>query len=130
MSLSDPIADLLTRIRNAAKAKHRYLDVSLSQMKKSILEVLKEAGFIEHFLVDNEKKKMRVFLKYTKEKQCLINGLKRNSKPSVRKYVGYKDIPNVMEGLGLAILSTSKGIMSGYKAKHEKVGGEILCSVW
>ena len=73
---------------------------------------------------------MRVFLKYTKEKQCLINGLKRYSKPSVRKYVGYKDIPNVMEGLGLAVLSTSKGIMSGNKAKHEKVGGEVLCSVW
>ena len=130
MSLSDPIADLLTRIRNAAKAKHRYLDVSLSQMKQSILDVLKEAGFIEHFLVDKENQKMRVFLKYTKDKKCLINGLKRNSKPSVRRYVGYNDIPNVMEGLGLAILSTSKGVMSGYKAKHEKVGGEVLCSVW
>ena len=130
MSLSDPIADLLTRIRNAMLAKHRYVDIDVSKMKKAIVEVLKESGFVDHFLVDNEKKKMRIFLKYIDRNNCVIKGLKRYSRPSVRKYVGYKDIPNVMEGLGLSILSTSKGVMSGAKAKNEKVGGEILCCVW
>ncbi|MCF7806443.1 MAG: 30S ribosomal protein S8 [Simkaniaceae bacterium] len=130
MSLSDPIADLLTRIRNAALAKHRYVDIYLSKLKRSVVEVLKEAGFVENFLIDEEKGRMRIFLKYTKSKECLISGLKRYSKPGVRKYVGYKDIPNVMEGLGLSILSTSKGVMSGTKAKHEKVGGELLCCIW
>lgn len=130
MSLSDPVADLLTKIRNASMAKHRYVDVGLSQLKKAILEAMKESGFIEHFLVDQEKRRMRVFLRYNKQKKCLINGLKRGSKPSVRKYVGYREIPDVMEGLGITILSTSKGVMSGVKAKQEKVGGELICSVW
>ena len=130
MSLSDPIADLLTRIRNAMLARHRYVDVDLSKMKKSICEVLKESGYVEHFLIDDTKRKMRVFLKYNKRKTCVISGLKRISKPGVRRYVGYSDIPNVLEGLGLAILSTSKGVMSGSRARNEKVGGELLCTVW
>ena len=130
MSLSDPIADLLTRIRNAAMAKHRYVDVDLSKMKKSIVEVLKETGFVEHFLVDEQRHRMRIFLKYTARKSCVINGLRRMSKPGVRKYIGYNDIPNVLKGLGLAVLSTSKWVMSGTKARHEKVGGELICTIW
>lgn len=131
MSLSDPIADLLTRIRNAAMAKHRYVDIDLSKMKKAIVEVLKDSGFVEHFLIDEENRKMRIFLRYVKStRRCVITNLRRMSKPGVRHYISYNDIPHVLKGLGLAVLSTSKGVMSGTKARQAKVGGELICTVW
>jgi small subunit ribosomal protein S8 len=130
MSLSDPIADLLTRIRNAAQAKHRYVDVDLSKMKRSIVEIMKEAGFVENFLVNDEKRKMRVFLRYNKQRQSVIHDLKRESKPGVRRYVGYQEIPNIMLGLGLTIVSTPRGVLSGQEAKKAKVGGELICTIW
>lgn len=130
MSLSDPIADLLTRIRNAAQAKHRYVDVNLSKMKRSIVEVMKEAGFVENFLVNEEQRKMRIFLRYNKERQSVIHELKRESKPGVRRYVGYQEIPNIKLGLGLSIVSTPNGVISGKEAKQAKVGGELICTIW
>lgn len=130
MSLSDPIADLLTRIRNAAQAKHRYVDVNLSKMKRSIVEVMKKAGFVENFLVNEEQRKMRIFLRYNKERQSVIHELKRESKPGVRRYVGYQEIPNIKLGLGLSIVSTPNGVISGKEAKQAKVGGELICTIW
>jgi len=130
MSMSDPIADLLTRIRNAVMAKHRYVDVPISKMNKAISESFNELGFIKHMLINDEQKKIRLFLVYTEDRSPLINGLKRLSKPGVRKYVNVNQIPTIMKGLGMTILSTSKGVISGRKARHENVGGELLCSIW
>ncbi|NBO23680.1 MAG: 30S ribosomal protein S8 [Chlamydiae bacterium] len=130
MSLSDPIADLLTRIRNAAQAKNRYVDVNFSKMKRSIVEIMKEAGFVENYLVNEEQRKMRIFLRYNKQRESVIHDLKRESKPGIRKYVGYQEIPNIMLGLGLSIVSTPKGVISGYEAKKAKVGGELICTIW
>lgn len=131
--ISDPIADLLTRIRNATRAQHRYVDVSWSVIKQSIAEILKDHGFIESFLVKQDDKKrgtMRVFMKYTDGRQPVIQGIKRVSKPGLRRYVGHQDIPHFYGGLGLSILSTSNGVMAGFDASAKKVGGELLCLVW
>lgn len=132
-ALSDPIADFLTRIRNAAKAQHRYVDIPWSKIKQSMAEILKSQGFIESYLVKQDNKQrgtMRIFLKYTDARQPVIQGLKRVSKPGLRQYIGYHDIPRFYGGLGLSILSTSKGIMAGFEAKSQNIGGEILCLVW
>lgn len=130
MAVSDPIADLLTRVRNACAAKHRYVDIPLSKMLLAIVDVMKETGFIDNFIHSDEKRKIRVFLKYTKNRAPVIHGLTRVSKPGVRRYVGVSDIPNVLEGLGITILSTPKGVISGDKARSMKVGGELLCKIW
>jgi len=130
MALSDPIADYLTRIRNAKRAKHRFLDLRYSKMKLNISKVLKEAGFIENYLVNEEKHALRIFLKYSKNRESVIHELKRVSKPSARKYVSADNIPRVLGGMGIAILSTPKGVISGHKAWKERVGGELLCLVW
>jgi len=130
MSLSDPIADLLTRIRNAAHAKHRYVDVNLSKMKRSIVQIMKDSGFVENFLVNEEQRKMRIFLRYNKRRESVIHDLKRESKPGVRRYVACEEIPNIMLGLGLSIVSTSRGVISGHEAKKAKVGGELICTIW
>ena len=131
-SLNDPIADLLTRIRNANMAKHRFVDVPHSKMKEAIVKVLKEKGFVAHYLVKEENRKglMRVFLKYVGERKCIINGLKRSSTPSLRKYVSSKKIPRVLGGIGIAIISTSQGVVSGDAAREQKLGGELLCFIW
>ena len=132
-ALSDPIADFLTRIRNATRAQHRYVDVPWSVMKQNIAEILKAHGFIDSFLVKQDDRKrgtMRVFLKYTDGRQSVIQGIKRESKPGLRRYVGHKDIPHFYGGLGLSILSTSNGVMAGFDAMAKKVGGELLCLVW
>lgn len=132
-ALSDPIADFLTRIRNATRAQHRYVDVSWSVMKQNIAEILKAYGFIDSFLVKQDDRKrgtMRVFLKYTDGRQPVIQGIQRVSKPGLRRYVGHKDIPHFYGGLGLSILSTSNGVMAGFDAMTKKVGGELLCLVW
>jgi small subunit ribosomal protein S8 len=130
-SFSDPIANLLTKIRNAKEAEHRYIDIEWSVLKEEIVKILKEQGFISQVLVKEEKKKktMRVFLKYS-GRTSVIQTIKRMSKPSLRQYVSYQDIPYVMGGTGIAILSTSKGVMVGQKAREQKVGGELLCLVW
>ncbi len=130
MAFNDPIAELLTKIRNAKNAQHRYVDMSSSKMKLKILEIMKLNGFIENFLVDEDQHKIRVFLRYTKNRQSILNGLTRISTPGWRKYVKYHDIPCVFNGMGLAIVSTCKGIVDGDTARNLKVGGELLCKVW
>ena len=132
-AVSDPIADFLTRIRNGGKAQHRYIDVDWSRMKEHIAEILKNNGFIENFLVKHENKQrgtMRLFLKYNEARRPIIQGLKRVSKPGLRKYIGHNDIPHFYGGLGLSIVSTSKGVMTGHEAKNNQIGGEVLCLVW
>jgi small subunit ribosomal protein S8 len=130
MAFNDPIAELLTKVRNAKGAQHRYVDMISSKMKVKILEILKNHGFIENFLVDESQHKIRVFLRYTKARESVIHDLKRISKGGLRKYVGYSDIPRVFNGMGLAILSTPKGVIDGETARNLKVGGELLCTVW
>jgi small subunit ribosomal protein S8 len=131
--VSDPIADFLTRIRNSTRAQHRYVDVDWSKIKQNIAEILKAQGFIKDYLVKHESKErgtIRLILKYTEERQPVIQGIRRMSKPGLRKYVGHQDIPLFHGGLGLSILSTSKGVMAGFDAAANKVGGELLCLVW
>lgn len=129
MSSSDPIADFLTKIRNAKDARHRYVDINYSRNAKSIIEVLKQSGFIENFLVDDSHKRIRIFLKYTKNRESIIQNLRRVSKPGCRRYVGYREIPRVLGGLGISILSTPAGIMTDESARKLKVGGEHICNV-
>ncbi len=128
--LNDPIADMLTRIRNAALQKHRYVDVRASKMITSILSVMKETGFVLDYVTGENQKEIRVFLRYHLNKFSLIQGLKRVSSPGRRIYIGWQDVPVVQNGLGLAVVSTSKGMMSGQKTKNEKVGGEFICTIW
>ena len=130
MSIHDPISDLLTRIRNAKTAKHRYVDVPKSKELLSVLNILAEKGFVEKLLVNDEKRIVRAYLKYASGRQSVISILNRVSTPGRRVYVSYKDIPTVLSGLGVAIVSTSKGVVDGEKAKAMKVGGELLCVVW
>lgn len=133
MAVSDPVADFLTRIRNATRAQHRYVDIGWSKIKQNIAEILKSQGFIENYLVKQDNKQrgtIRIFLKYAEGRQPVIQGLKRVSKPGLRKYVGHEDIPRFYGGLGLSILSTSQGIMAGLEASNRKIGGELLCLVW
>ncbi len=132
-AINDPIADFLTRIRNAAKAQHRYVEVSWSKIKQNIAEILKEQGFIESFLIkqeNNHRGVIRLYLKYTEGRHSAIKGIKRASKPGLRRYVGHQDIPCFYGGYGLSILSTSLGVMAGAEAINKKVGGELLCLVW
>ena len=132
MQMSDVIADMLTRIRNANDAKHQTVDIPASNMKKAIADILVEEGYVKSYQVieDGKQGVIRVTLKYTAGKQKVIRGIRRVSKPGLRKYAGYEDMPKVMNGLGIAIVSTSKGIMTDKKARTEKVGGEILAFVW
>lgn len=132
MALTDQIADFLTRIRNASRAQHRYVDISWSKIKQNIAEILKHQGFIENYLikVDNERGTMRLFLKYTQGRFPVIQGLKRVSKPGLRKYVKHEDIPTFYGGMGVSIVSTSQGVLAGLEAKKRKIGGELICLVW
>ena len=132
MQMSDVIADMLTRIRNANNAKHATVDIPASNMKKAIAQILVEEGYVKSYEVieDGKQGTIRVTLKYQANKQKVIRGLKRVSKPGLRIYAGCEDMPSVMNGLGIAIVSTSKGIMTGKKAKALNVGGEVLAFVW
>ena len=132
MQMSDVIADMLTRIRNANDAKHATVDIPASNMKKAIADILVEEGYVKSYQVieDGKQGVIRVTLKYTAGKQKVIRGIRRVSKPGLRKYAGYEELPKVMNGLGIAIVSTSKGIMTDKKARTEKVGGEVLAFVW
>jgi small subunit ribosomal protein S8 len=129
---TDPIADLLTRIRNATRAKHARLDLPSSKMKIEIARILKDEGYLANFKVVEEKgkKTLRIFLRYTSDRRSVITDLKRVSKPGSRRYVGKADIRPVVGGLGISILSTPRGLMTGSAARKEAVGGELLCEVW
>ena len=132
MQISDVIADMLTRIRNANDAKHETVDIPASNLKKSIAEILFNEGYIKNFQIVEDGKQgiIRVTLKYAAGKQKVIHGLKRVSKPGLRIYSNCEDMPKVMNGLGIAIVSTSKGVMTDKKARQANVGGEILAFVW
>ena len=132
MQISDVIADMLTRIRNANDAKHESVDIPASNLKKSIAEILLEEGYIKSFQIVEDGKQgiIRVALKYAPGKQKVIHGLRRVSKPGLRIYSNCEDMPKVMNGLGVAIVSTSKGVMTDKKARQANVGGEILAFVW
>ena len=132
MQMSDVIADMLTRIRNANNAKHQTVDIPASNMKKAIAEILVEEGYVKSYQVidDGKQGTIRVTLKYLQGKQKVIRGIRRVSKPGLRIYTGCEDMPRVMNGLGIAIVSTSKGIMTGKKAQSLNVGGEVLAFVW
>ncbi len=132
MTMTDPIADMLTRIRNAVAVKHDYVNIPASKMQLSIAKVLKDEGFIRDFETFEEgpRRFVRVHLNYTGDREPLLTGLKRVSKPGLRVYVQKREIPRVFNGLGIAILSTPKGIMAGQQAWRQKIGGEVLCYVW
>jgi small subunit ribosomal protein S8 len=132
MTISDPIADILTRIRNAIMARHDFLLVPTSRMKLSIARILKAEGFISDYEVLRSKphRVIKIYLKYTDKNQSVLSGLERVSKPGLRVYVQRKEIPRVYGGLGIAIISTAKGVMTGQQAWRRGVGGELLCYVW
>jgi len=131
MQITDPIADLLTRIRNANSARHETVEVPASNMKKAIVQILFEEGYIKKYEVieDGRQGIIKIWLKYIDKKQVIV-GLKRVSKPGLRVYASRDELPRVFKGLGIAIISTSKGIMTDKKARRENVGGEVLAFVW
>lgn len=132
MSMTDPIADLLTRIRNAAQEKHEKVEIPASRLKANVVRVLKEEGYIKNFRLNRENghPTIKLYLKYTDGGESVIQGIKRISRPGLRQYSSYETFPRPLSGAGIAIISTSKGVMTGSKAKSQKVGGEILCEVW
>ncbi|MFD1472575.1 30S ribosomal protein S8 [Companilactobacillus mishanensis] len=132
MVMTDPIADYLTRIRNANMVKHESLEVPASNIKKSITEILKTEGFIKDYEVveDNKQGILRIFLKFGKDQQRVITGLKRISRPGLRSYVDSDNVPKVLNGLGIAILSTSKGVITDKEARAQHVGGEVIAYIW
>ena len=132
MQITDPIADLLTRIRNANSAKHETVDIPASNMKKAIAEILLNEGYVKSYQVieDGKQGVIRVALKYGNNKEKVISGLKRVSKPGLRIYAGAEELPKVLKGLGIAIISTSKGIMTDKEARKQNIGGEVLAFVW
>ena len=132
MQISDPVADMLTRIRNANTAKHESVDVPASNLKKAIAQILLDEGYIKSFEVveDGTQGIIRIQLKYLAGKEKVISGLRRVSKPGLRVYAGADELPRVLKGLGIAIISTSKGVMTDKKARANHVGGEVLAFVW
>lgn len=132
MQITDSIADLLTRIRNASAAKHVTVDIPSSNMKKSIVQILFDEGYIKNYKIieDDKQNIIRVVLKYTEDKKPVLTGLRRVSKPGLRIYSNADDMPKVLKGLGIAIVSTSKGVMTDRQARSENVGGEVLAFIW
>lgn len=132
MSMSDPIADFLTQIRNAAQANHRWVDIPASNLKKRMALLLKREHFIKDFLVieDDKQGQVRLYLKYDRDGKSVIEGLQRISSPGRRRYVGAEEIPRVRNGLGVAVLTTSRGVMTDKQARAMGIGGEVLCYVW
>ncbi len=130
--MTDPIADMLARIRNALMARHKTVEIPASKLKQEIARILKEEGYIEdyEFVAEGPQGKIVITLKYDENRRPVIAGLKRVSKPGRRIYAGAKKLPRVMGGLGIAIISTSRGIMTDHEARKRGVGGEILCEVW
>ncbi|UUZ82120.1 30S ribosomal protein S8 [Paenibacillus sp. P26] len=132
MVMSDPIADMLTRIRNANVVRHETVEIPASKIKREIAEILKKEGFIRdaEYIEDNKQGIIRLFLKYGPNQERVITGLKRISKPGLRVYAKSQEVPRVLGGLGIAILSTSKGVMTDKDARQSKSGGEVICYVW
>jgi small subunit ribosomal protein S8 len=132
MTTSDPIADMLTRVRNALIARHQKVDVPASKLKTEIARILKEEGYIMNYKLAEEGtlKTIRIYLKYTPANQPAMSHIERVSRPGCRVYVGSKDIPRVLGGLGINILTTPRGVMTGKTARKENIGGELLCQVW
>ena len=132
MNMTDPIADMLTRVRNASSARHEFVNVPASKMKANIAKILKDEGFIRNceLVNDNPQGTLKIYLNYLDKKTAAISGLRRVSKPGLRVYVNRQEIPRVYGGLGIAILSTPKGVMTGQQAWRNKLGGELLCYVW
>ena len=132
MNTTDPIADMLTRIRNASNSRHKTVDVPASNMKKAIAQILLDEGYVKavEYIEDNTQGVIRVTLKYAENKQKVLTGLKRVSKPGLRIYASKEELPQVLKGLGIAIISTSKGIMTDKDARRENVGGEVLAFIW
>ena len=132
MSLTDPVSDFLTRVRNAIKARQQKVDVPHSKLKVEIARILKEEGYIANYKATEEEghKMLRVYLKYSSDNSSPISDLKRVSRPGCRVYVGSKDVPRVLGGLGINIITTPRGVMTGAAARKENVGGEVLCQVW
>jgi len=130
--MTDPIADMLTRIRNALHAKHRRVDIPSSKLKKSIAKILVEEGYLDavKYVEDGKQGTIRLYLRYDKDEQSVIRGLQRVSRPGLRKYAGSKSIPRVQGGLGIAIVSTSDGVLVDRDCRKKNVGGEVLCYVW
>lgn len=129
--MTDPIADMLTRIRNAAQAQHQETNIPSSNLKAQVAEILKQEGFIDDYRVaDGVQKQLTIILKYGRDRQSAFVGMRRSSRPGRRFYVGHKDIPRVQNGMGVAILSTSAGVMTDRDARDKRVGGEVLCEVW
>ncbi|MBD8027272.1 30S ribosomal protein S8 [Ureibacillus sp. 179-F W5.1 NHS] len=132
MTMTDPIADMLTRIRNANMVRHEKLEVPASNLKKEIAEILKREGFVRdvEYVEDNKQGIIRIFLKYGKDNERVITGLKRISKPGLRVYAKTNEVPKVLNGLGIALVSTSQGVLTDKEARAKKVGGEILAYIW
>lgn len=132
MVMSDPIADMLTRIRNANVVRHETVEIPASKVKREIAEILKKEGFIRdaEYIEDSKQGIIRLFLKYGPNQERVITGLKRISKPGLRVYAKSQEVPRVLGGLGIAILSTSKGVMTDKEARQSKAGGEVICYVW
>ena len=132
MSASDPVADMLTKIRNAAQARHEKVDIPVSKLKLEIVKILKTEGYIKNFkkVQEDNKSVIRIFVKYDEAKAPVIHGLEKISKPGRRVYSSYKDLPRVYNGYGTVIVSTSSGVTTGKKAAEKQVGGELVCTIW
>ncbi|MDH3216314.1 MAG: 30S ribosomal protein S8 [Candidatus Krumholzibacteria bacterium] len=132
MGMTDPIADYLTRLRNGSNARHKFVDVPASRMKAEVSKILLDAGYIKgvKYIDDDKQGFLRIYVKYDKEMHSAINGLKRISKPSLRVYVPANSIPRVLGGYGMAILSTSQGLLPDSECRKRKIGGEVVCEVW
>lgn len=132
MGMTDPVADMLTRIRNGSKAEKRWVDVPASKLKKELARILTEEHFIKKFdyIEDNKQDELRLFLKYGEDEMPIIKGIKRVSKPGLRKYAQAGNLPRVLNGLGIAVISTSSGVMTDRDARKKGVGGEVICYVW
>ncbi len=132
MTITDPLADMLTRIRNAGKARHKSVDIPGSRLKASLAAVMKNEGYVKNykFIKDNKQGILRIYLKYDKNDNHVIYGIERASKPSCRLYVNSKEIKPVLNGLGISVLSTSKGLLTDRQSRKENIGGEVLCNIW
>ena len=132
MSMTDPVADLLTRVRNASKARKPVVDVPASNLKREIVRILKDNLYVRDFieLPDNKQGILRIYMKYSENETCAIFGLKRMSKVSKRSYIKSRDIKPVLNGMGISVLTTSKGVLTDRQARQENVGGELLCTIW
>ncbi len=132
MSMTDPLADMLTRIRNGIQAKFTKVDIPASTMKVHIARIMKDEGYIKNFKVIKDRRQgiLRVFLRYDDDQNSVVSGLERVSKPSRRVYVGWDEIPSVQSGLGVSIVSSSKGLITDREAREQKIGGEVICKIW